>query len=165
MSSNDSDPYYNSPLFHEAMNLFQVGKWDEGFAKLSEVEKENPMELELRSLRQTMEVRARISEYESEENRQRKLHNIAKYSLRTVSIIGILLIFLFAVTTYSGWIQNQVARAQSEFSESMQQAELTIEFRNAQQLISAGKSDEARPVQCFFVSKKDINNVLATQKL
>jgi len=153
MSSHDSEPYYNSPLFHDAMNLFQVGKWDEGFTKLSEVEKENPMELELRSLRQTMEVRARISEYENEENRQRKLHHIAKYSLRTVSVVAILLIVLFAITTYSGWIQSQVARAQSEFSESMLQAELTIEFRNAQQLISAGKSDDALAKYAYIESK------------
>ena len=45
--------------------------------------------------------------------------------------------------TYSGWIQGQIASAQSSFSQNMQQAELTVDLRNAQQLLVAGKSDEA----------------------
>jgi len=133
----------DSPLFKEAMGHFWVGKWSEGFLKLAEVEKKFPMQPDLRTLRQEMEVRSHISEYEIEENKQKRLHNLAKNSLRFFLTLLIVLVAFFAISTYSGWIQGQIAKAQSNLSQNMQQAQLTIEFRNAQQLIIAGKSDEA----------------------
>ena len=143
MSSNETESYLKSPLFQEAMDYFRVGKWEEGFTKLGEVEKNYPMEPDLRAIRQEMDVRARITRYEMEENKQRKLHQFGKYSLRSFVTLVVLLVAFFAISTYSGWIQGQIVKAQSEVSENMLQAELAVEYRNAQQLIIAGKSDEA----------------------
>jgi tetratricopeptide (TPR) repeat protein len=128
------------------MGHFGVGKWVEGFLKLGEVEKTFPMEPDLRSLRQEMEVRSRISEYEIEENKHKRLKNLGKYSLRLFLAVIIIAGAFFAISTYSGWIQGQIVRAQSGLSQNMEQAELAIEFRNAQHLIIAGKSDEALTV-------------------
>ena len=153
MSLNEMDSYTKSPLFKEAMEHFRVGKWDEGFAKLVEVEKKYPMETEIRSIRQEMEVRSRITVYELEENKQRKLQQLGKNSLRIFAIVVIIAVAFFAISTYSGWIQGQIARAQSDFNQNLQQAELAIEFRNAQQLIIAGKSDEALVVYEDIKSK------------
>ena len=47
----------DSPSFHEAMGHFRVGRWEEGFLKLAEVEKKFPMETDLRTIRQEMEIR------------------------------------------------------------------------------------------------------------
>jgi len=146
MSLNVNESYLKSPLFKEAMGNFQVGKWDEGFTKLGEVEKNYPTEPELRSLRQEMEVRSRINEYEVEENKHRKRHQLTKNGLRIFAVLAILLGGFFVISTYSGWIQGQIAKAQTDLSRNMLQAELAIEFRNAQQLIIAGKSDEALSV-------------------
>jgi hypothetical protein len=143
MSQNETGSYLDSPLFKEAMGHFWVGKWSEGFSKLGEVEKNFPMEPELRTLRQEMEVRSRITEYELEENKQKRRHNLTKNGIRFLLTLLVLAGAFFAISTYSGWIQGQIATAQSNLTQNMQQAELTIEFRNAQQLIIAGKSDEA----------------------
>jgi tetratricopeptide (TPR) repeat protein len=143
MNLNETGSYMDSPLFKEAMGHFWVGKWNEGFLKLAEVEKKFPMQPDLRTLRQEMEVRSHISEYEIEENRQNRLHNLAKNSLRFFLTLLMVVVVFFAISTYSGWIQGQIAKAQSNLSQNMQQAQLAIEFRNAQQLIIAGKSDEA----------------------
>ena len=133
----------DSPLFKEAMGHFWVGKWSEGFSKLAEVEKKFPMQPDLRTLRQEMEVRSHVSEYEIEENKQKRLHNLAKNSLRFFLIVLIVVVAFLAISTYSGWIQGKITKAQSDLSQNMQQVQLSIEFRNAQQLIIAGKSDEA----------------------
>lgn len=143
MSSYESESYLKSPLFQEAMDHFRVGKWNDGFTKLGEVEKNHPMEPDLRTLRQEMEVRSRISEYEIDENKQRNLQQLSKYSLRLLATVVILAGLFFAISTYSGWIQGQATKVQADFSQKMLEAELGIEFRNAQQLIIAGKSDEA----------------------
>ena len=143
MSLNETGSYMDSPLFKEAMGHFWVGKWSEGFSKLGEVEKNFPMQPDLRTLRLEMEVRSRVSEYEIEENRQKRLHNLTKNGLRLLLTILVVIGVVFAISSYSGWIQGQIAKAQSNLSQSMLQAELKVEFRNAQQLIIAGKSDDA----------------------
>jgi tetratricopeptide (TPR) repeat protein len=153
MSLNMNESYLKSPLFQEAMGNFQVGKWDEGFTKLGEVEITYPTEPELRSLRQEMEVRSRINEYELEENKHRKRHQRTKNGLRIFVVLVILIGGFFVISTYSGWIQGQIARAQADITKNMRQAELAVEFRNAQQLIIAGKSDEALSVYANIKAK------------
>jgi hypothetical protein len=143
MSFNESGSYMDSPLFKEAMGYFWIGKWKEGFSKLGDVEKDFPMEPELRAVRLEMEVRSRISEYEVIENNQKRRQNLIKNGIRVSLTLLIILVAVVAISTYSGWIQGQIAKAQTNFNQNVQQAELSIEFRNAQQLIIAGKSDEA----------------------
>ncbi|OGO28555.1 MAG: hypothetical protein A2136_06655 [Chloroflexi bacterium RBG_16_54_11] len=153
MIVNETESYLTSPLFKEAMDHFHLGKWDEGFTKLNEVQKVHPMESGLRSLRQEMEIRARIGEYEIEENKRRKLHQSVRYTLRFVTVLVVLVIAAYAILTYSGWIQGQITQAQANLSQSMLQAELVVEFRNAQQLMVAGKSDEALAKYEYIKSK------------
>jgi tetratricopeptide (TPR) repeat protein len=125
------------------MGHFRVGKWKEGFEKLGEVEKNYPMETDLRAVRLEMEVRSRITSYEVEEIKHNRARNFRKYALRALTSVLILGLAFAALLTYSGWIQGQIAKAQSSLSQNMLQAELTIELHNAQQLMIAGKPDEA----------------------
>jgi tetratricopeptide (TPR) repeat protein len=81
--------------------------------------------------------------YEKDETSRRRTRKLTGYGIRALAVIAILAAIFFAITTYSGWIQGQVARARADFDLSMMQAELTLDFRNAQQLLTAGKSDEA----------------------
>lgn len=146
MSSNEAETYLNSPAFLEAMDHFRVGRWEAGFTKLMEVEKDFPMEADLRALRQQMEVRSRVSQYEIEENKKQRLQQVVKHGIRISAILLILVVVVLAISTYSGWIQSQISKAQADFSQNVLQAELTLEFQNGQQLINAGKSDEALSV-------------------
>ena len=143
MSFNVNETYLKFPPFHEAMSNFQVGKWEEGFAKLAEVEQTYPTEPEVRAIRQEMEVRSRINEYEVEENKHQKRQQTTKTGFRILAIFVIVIIGFLAISTYSGWIEGQITKAQTDLSKNLLQAQLAVEFRNAQQLIIAGKSDEA----------------------
>lgn len=153
MSSNAAESYFNSPIYLEAMGHFQVGKWDEGFSKLGELQKVYPTEAELRALRQEMEVRARISEYEIEEIKLSKRSQIIRNGLKFLVVLVILVGGFLAINTYSGWIGGQIAQAQTDLSENLLQAQMAVEFRNGQQLIIAGKSDEALSVYENIKSK------------
>jgi tetratricopeptide (TPR) repeat protein len=143
MSLDDTGSYMDSPAFNEAMGYFRVGKWQEGFTKLAEVEKDFTTATEIRNLRQEMEIRARISEYEADENRRNKLRKIRNYTFRTLLILVVLFVASAAIMTYSGWIQKQIASAQSSYSQGVQQAQLIFDFRAAQSLMNAGKPDDA----------------------
>ncbi len=143
MSSNETGSFMESDPFHEAMGYFRVGKWGEGFSKLDEVESNFPTSPDIRSIRQEMEIRSRISEYEVEENKQKKRHNLIKYGLWL--FVSLLLISgsVFGIYTYSGSIREQWAKTQAGIEQNWQQAQLGVEFRNAQQLLTAGNSEEA----------------------
>jgi predicted Zn-dependent protease len=143
MSSNDNGSFKDSAAFQEAMGHFRVGRWEEGLAKLAEVEKNYPTATELRGIRQEMEIKARVSEYETEENRHNRVRKIQKFSVRFFVGAVLIIILTGAVMTYSGWIQGQVASAQSSYAQGVQQAQLIFEFRAAQNLMNAGKPDEA----------------------
>lgn len=143
MSSNDNGSFKDSAAFQEAMGHFRVGRWEEGLAKLAEVEKSYPTATELRGIRQEMEIRARINEYEAEDNRRNRGRKIRAFTVRFFLAVVIVIILSGAVMTYSGWIQGQVASAQSSYAQGVQQAQLVFEFRAAQNLMNAGKPDEA----------------------
>jgi tetratricopeptide (TPR) repeat protein len=143
MSSNDSGSFMDDPSFHVAMGHFRVGKWKEGFIKLAEVEKKFTTETDLRAIRQEMEVRARVSEYEVVENRNNRMRKLRNYGMRLTLVVVVVAVAVIAITTYSGWIQGQITNAQSSFSQNIQQAQLTVDLRNARQLLFAGKSNEA----------------------
>jgi tetratricopeptide (TPR) repeat protein len=143
MSSNDTGSYMNDPSFQEAMGHFRVGRWEEGFLKLAEVEKKYPTETDLRTIRQEMEIKARISDYEVVENKHNRNQKIRSNGIRVLLAVVVVAVAVFTITTYSGWIQGQIAKAQTSFNQNMLQAQLTVELRNAQQLVVAGKSDEA----------------------
>ncbi len=133
----------DSPDFHEAMGHFRVGRWQEGLLKLADVEKAFPAETDLRAIRLEMEVRARISEYELEEVKHNKMLKLRNTGVLLALILVVVGLAAVALITYSGWILGQIASAQSSFSQNLQQAELTVDLRNAQQLLVAGKSDQA----------------------
>jgi len=143
MSTTETGSYLDSPAFNEAMGHFRIGRWDEGLQKLGEVEKKFPMATDLRSIRQEMEVRARISEYEAEENKRNRRKNLGKFTLRLIASLVIMAVIVFAISTYSKMIQAQWAKTQSDITKSWEQVQQGVEFRNANQLLSAGKSDEA----------------------
>jgi tetratricopeptide (TPR) repeat protein len=143
MSITETGSYMDSPAFQEAMGHFRIGRWEEGLLKLNEVEKKFPMATDLRSIRQEMEVRARISEYEAEENKRTKRRNLGKFTLRLLASVVLIIVIVVAFSTYSKWIQGQLAQTQADITDSWQQVQLGVEFRNAQQLLTAGKSDEA----------------------
>ena len=91
-------------------------------------------------------MRARINEYETLENKHRKNQHLTKNGIRIAVILVLLFVGIYAVSTYSGWIQGQLSKTQSDFTQTMQQAQMAIDFTNAQKLIIAGKSDEALSV-------------------
>jgi len=143
MVSKIQDAYTNFPPYQQALKDFQAGNWEEGLAGLADVEKKYPLEIELRALRQEMQVRSRIDEYEIDEKKSEKRRRFRRIVIRVLLVILIIVLLFTAITTYSGWLQNQWNSAQQSFNSQVQQTELAVKFLNAQQLLQAGQTGEA----------------------
>ncbi len=143
MVANYSDSYTSFPPYQQALKDLQVGKWEEGLAGLAEVEKKYPLEIELRALRQEMQVRSRIDEYEIEEKIIQKRNKFRRIAVRVLLVLLVVGLAFVAITTYSGWLQKQWNSAQQSLNSQVHQTELAVKFLNAQQLLQAGQTGEA----------------------
>ncbi|HSQ17055.1 MAG TPA: LysM peptidoglycan-binding domain-containing protein [Anaerolineales bacterium] len=143
MDSNLTDTYTNFPAFRQALQDLQAGNWQEGLTGLAEVEKAYPLDTDLRALRQEMQVRARVDDYEIEEIKADKKRRLHLLLTRGGLVALTILLMITAVFVYSDWLGQQWNSAQQAFNSQVHQTELAVQFLNANQLLKAGQTDQA----------------------
>ncbi|MCK5314665.1 MAG: hypothetical protein KAJ53_06055, partial [Anaerolineales bacterium] len=144
MSANTAESHLNDPLFQSAMNYMQSGEWETGLEELDQVVENHPLEAELRGLRQEMQLRAHIDEDEREDLAREKRQRFMSWGVRLVVLVLVFGLGFWAVSTYSSWIRGQIVSAGQVLDNEAQVLELAVKFRNAQDLLQAGKPGEAK---------------------
>lgn len=143
MTNATPTSFYDDPSLRESLAAFQEERWTEGLARLDALMEKYPFEHDLRQLRQEILVKARIDEYEVEEITQAKRERVRQLLLRTgLAALAVIAIYLGS-TTYSGVIRRQLTNAQNLITQEYTEIELAIKLRNAQNLIEAGRPEEA----------------------
>lgn len=132
-----------NPLYAEAQNHFQKGEWDIGLEKLKKLEESYPLDHELRKLRQEMQIRARIDFYEDDDNQRIRRNRVFIYGLRGLVTIILLGLVYMGIQTYSGWVQQQWLSTKTKVNTEIESIDLTIKYRNAQNLLQAGNAQAA----------------------
>jgi tetratricopeptide (TPR) repeat protein len=143
MTVGQPESYLEHPLFRQAMASLQKGEWEAGLKQFEKLSQAFPLESELRSLRQEMLLRARIDQDEREDNaliRRRRAKNIA---IRLVTLGALAVLAFFVVTSYSRWINAQVASARQTLEYQVLTLELAVKFRDAQDYLRGGQTDNA----------------------
>lgn len=143
MADSETESYYQSPLFREAMKHFQSGQWEDGLNRLAEVEKKYPLNLELRTLRQEMQVRSRVEEYEVEDTKRSRRSKFMFYLSRVVVGALLILVIYFGASTYYKWIQQRWQSTLQDINTQVVEVEAAVKYRNAQDLLKAGYAGEA----------------------
>jgi tetratricopeptide (TPR) repeat protein len=143
MVDSETESYYQSPLFREALKLFQTGQWEDGLTRLAEVEKKFPLNLELRTLRQEMQVRARVEDYEVEDAKKDTRKRIMFYVSRVGVGVLLIIVMYFAASTYLRWLQDRWQTTLQGFNAQVVEVEAAVKYRNAQNLLQAGYAGEA----------------------
>ena len=146
MAFKSTDTYKNYPPYQQAMHDLQVGKWQEGLAGLADVEKKYPLDTELRGLRQEMQVRSRIDDYEIEEIKADNRQRFQRVARRVILMVVVAALLFGVIATYSGWLQGQWTSAQQSLNTQLRQSELTVKLYNARQLLQSGQTDEAMQI-------------------
>ena len=138
MQNSQSENYLKSPQFREAMENFQFGEWQKGLVQLNELMERFPFDLELRSLNQEMQIRARIDSEEIKENQAVIVHRVSKWGLRIGLVIVGLAVIIFGFQFYAGWVGQQYQVLKEKVDEEAFKVELSANFRNGQSLYQAG---------------------------
>ncbi|RPI32245.1 MAG: LysM peptidoglycan-binding domain-containing protein [Chloroflexota bacterium] len=143
MSISKLNTYQNNPLFQNAMESLQRGNWETGLGKLNELEKIFPYDVDLRSLRQEMQLRSKIDVDEQEDERRLKARLALKLAFRLLLIVIVLGIVFWGTRTYFSWAQQRLLVTRQNFEGEVRSLELAMKFRNAQNLLQAGRPEEA----------------------
>jgi len=143
MTNSAATPFFNDPALQESLTAFQEERWSDGLSKLDALMEKYPFEHELRQLRQEMVVKSRIDEYEVEELEIEKRKRSQRLFARAGGVVLFILIVVLGFTTYSSVIRRQFANAQQVVQQEYTRIELSIKLRNAQNLIEAGRPEEA----------------------
>ncbi len=144
MTTNSSDTFLKDPLFQKAMNNLQIGNWRDGLEMINQLIENYPGSLELGSLHQEMQLRANIDDDEREDTAADKRHQLKKNILRLAFLVLIVALTIWGILTYSAWIQDQLVAAGNRFDSEVRTIEMAAKFRNGQNLLIAGRVDEAQ---------------------
>ncbi|HUF38773.1 MAG TPA: LysM peptidoglycan-binding domain-containing protein [Anaerolineales bacterium] len=143
MTNMTAAPYFDDPGLQETLTAFQEENWSDGLSKLDALMEKYPFEHDLRQLRQEMVLKSRIDEYEIEELEQARRKRTQQLLVRIGVAVLFILVILLGSTTYAGVIQRELSKAQNLVQQEYSRIELSIKLRNAQNLIEAGRPEEA----------------------
>lgn len=143
MSLHSPQIYLRDPLYQDAMRHIHVGKWEDGLGKLTQLRVKYPDSEDLEDLLVEMHMRAGMDDEEIMERHLRRRQRLKKYSIRLVMVgVALCLVFL-GVRFYSNWIQLRWNLANQSVEEQVQQVELAMKFRQAQNLMLTGQGEMA----------------------
>jgi tetratricopeptide (TPR) repeat protein len=129
--------------FKDAMRHFHVGKWEDGLGKLTQLRETYPDSDDLEDLLQEMQMRAGMDDEEVLERNLRRRQRIKKLAIRLVFVGAVLSLAILGVRGYSNWIQLRWNSANKSIEEQVQQVELAMKFRQAQNLMLTGQGEMA----------------------
>jgi tetratricopeptide (TPR) repeat protein len=144
MAVTIEEEFNQSSLFQEALRNFQLGKWEDGFSRLKELEQRFPLEREIRALRQEMQVRARIDLDEKEDNWNHTKRLALIWTTRIGLVWLVLGLAVWGIFTYSSWISRQMVITREKLTSEVQSLDTTVKFNNARNLLQAGRAQEAK---------------------
>ena len=146
MDYPQTENYIKSVQYREAMENFQFGEWQKGLVQLNELMERYPFDLELRSLNQEMQLRARIDSDEITENQQAAARKVVTLGVRIGLFVFALLVIVIGFRLYAGRVQEQWQQVQERIAKEAFVVDLSAKFRNGQSLYQAGLYPDALEV-------------------
>ena len=143
MTTNQAESYLDNPQFRQAMHSMQTGEWESGLSQIEILMQAYPLEPDLRSLRQEMILRAKIDADEKVAKSYARRRRSRDLIVRAAVVSVLVIIALFVTTTYASWFQDQIALAAQEAQYLGVVVDLQFKMRDAQDYLSAGRTDSA----------------------
>ena len=144
MTLNEGESYLTAPEYNDAMNSFQLGHWEAGLVQINELVEKFPLNTELRALRQEMLLRSKIDDYEKDDHQRESRQKAVKFLARLAVIVLFVIVLVWTASTYYSFIQQQWTDTVQRIDKEVQTLDLRVKFTNAQNLLAAGRVDEAR---------------------
>jgi len=156
MSVITGEIYQDDPLYSSMIANFQRGEWETGFSELNELVEKYPLEHDLLSLREEMQVRAEIDEEEKIYLKKTSRKRIASLGLRLLIVLAIVILFVWGFSTYDNYFQDQYSVVLQRIETDRQEYELKTKFDQVQQLLDAYRPGKAM-ILIEEIREEDLN--------
>ncbi len=144
MPEHAAETHWEDPTYWQALELLQRGEWQKGLEDLKDLADKYPLNQELRSLRAEITLRSRVDADEQADIVAARQRRLKTWGIRMASVIVVLILALVAYSTYATLIQQQVQSARANIEQELHAMQLTADMRNAQDMLQAGRANDAR---------------------
>lgn len=135
--------YHQDSLYQEMMGYFQRGNWRDGLLALNKLIEKYPLEHELRSMRQEMQLRAAMDVYEQDDKKQARRQRTVKGVIRGGIVLGVIAIMVIFFSGTMSWFRQQAEQTRQALLEQRRVFDLSSKFEQSLQLIAAYRPTEA----------------------
>jgi tetratricopeptide (TPR) repeat protein len=147
----------DNSIFQAALRHYQNGEWTEGQARLNELMERNPLDHNLRTLSNEMQLRSKFDSLEEEENEVLRKQRNKVWGIRSLAATLVVALMVWAAVALGGVIRQQVDQQRVVFEQNVKLAEVAFKYRDAQNLLQAGYFTEAK--NRFLEVKSEIGQV------
>jgi tetratricopeptide (TPR) repeat protein len=144
MPEHAAETHWEDPTYWQTLQLLQRGEWQKGLEDLKNLGDKYPLSQELRSLRAEMTLRSRVDADEQADIVAARQRRLKTWGIRMASVLVVLILALVAYGTYATRIQQQVQSARANIEQELHAVQLAADMRNAQDLLQAGRANDAR---------------------
>jgi tetratricopeptide (TPR) repeat protein len=135
--------YQSDPRFQATLNHFQLGEWGPGLTELEKLIQDYPLEHELRRMRQEMLLRARIDKDEKEDISRNRIRRLKTIGIRVAVLVLVAAVVFFGIQFSSASIRAAIDESTNRWNAEALKIQRAATFRNAQELLRAGRAEEA----------------------
>lgn len=132
--------------FQQAMQNYQKGEWSEGHALLETLMERDPLNSELRTLKNEMLVREKFEVREVDENRQLLKRKIFTTFLWIILGAAVIAAVFFVLVNYSRTINNTADQIRENTEKLISQNQLEFKVRNARSLLQSNNYVTAKQI-------------------
>ncbi|MEA3439579.1 MAG: LysM peptidoglycan-binding domain-containing protein [Chloroflexota bacterium] len=143
MTEKTFESFYDDPLYKTIMSHFQAGEWELGLSGLDGLIEKYPLEHELRTLRQEMQLRASVDEGEGDDKRALLFLRARKVGTRVLIAAVIVVAVFWGFSRYSNWAERTVSAARAAIEADRVQFDLNNKFSRVISLLNAQRPEEA----------------------
>ena len=132
-------PYWNDPDFQKILSAYQKAEWDFCLKGIDQFQKRYPDDNYLSSFRKEVELRSNLHLKREEQRGKERQTELGKKG------IWFFIVFIVVVLTGLGYFyyQNRIIKEQQAVEEANLRYSRDIKFQNAENLMQAGKPEEA----------------------
>ena len=139
-------PYFQHKLYQLATQHFQRGEWRAGLREIEQLIQIFPSEQDLRSLHKEFLFKERLDGAESVDRLAEKRGRLSALVIRIIAVVVFVLAATLLISTYSGWVGNQLSTARQQVEDEIQTVALAGMERDAKALMRVGRLTEAESV-------------------
>lgn len=143
MTAETAGSYWDDPTFSQLLADLQQGKWHSGLAKLDGLLGTYPNDPDLRQMRQETLLKVLVDQDEVIDRKQERFQRTKKFGFRFALVAVVLIVLTWGLSAYSQTLNQRWEAARQDLEAEFGQVELAMKFRNAQDLLQAGRLAEA----------------------